>query len=483
VSTNLQYEIRYVLLMGNPIENGGGVTVLRGGTVVSEGNQRVADVLIEGESIAAVGADLQAPRAATEVDASGCYVLPGLIDNHTHLSMPFMGMQSSDDYDTGTRAAAAGGVTCLVDFAIQREPDQLRSALSEWQGRAAGAAHVDYGFHVAITDVNAATLDDMAAVAEAGVASFKLFMAYKGELMTRDDALYATMERARDLGALTMVHAENGDIVDLLVKRALAAGDAAPIHHALTRPEWVEAEATGRAARIAEAAGAPLFVVHVTCEAAAGEVEAAQRRGAEVSGETCVQYLVNSIEDLKRPGVEGCRYICSPPLRDAANQAPLWDYVKRGTLESVSTDHCPFTDEQKARGLADFSLVPNGLPVIQHRLAKLWDEGVRSGRLTVAELVARTSTTIARRFGLERKGELAPGFDADVVVFDDAAPRDYGTANSFMNVDYDLYEGETAQGSVRYTYSRGTPVYDRGTIRTAPGHGRYVSRLRHSPTR
>ena len=449
--------------------------LITGGTVVGADGEYSADVLISGEQIRAVGA-VQAPEGTTVVDVSGCLLLPGLIDNHTHLSMPFMGMQSADDYDTGTRAAAAGGVTCLVDFAIQRDPDELRSALTEWQGRAEGAAHVDYGFHMAITNANEATLDEMAAISEAGVCSFKLFMAYKGELMTRDDDMLACLERARDLDALTMVHAENGDVVDLLVKRALAAGDTSAIHHALTRPEFVEAEATSRAARLAEHAGAPLFVVHVTCEAAALEVEAAQQRGAPVSGETCMQYLVNTIDDLRKPGVEGCRYICSPPLRDAANHAPLWEFVRRGVLESVSTDHCPFTDEQKARGLDDFSLVPNGLPAIQHRLAKLWDDGVVTGLITPAQLVDRTSTTIARRFGLHAKGSITPGKDADVVVFDPSAPRAYGVANSLMAVDYDLYEGETASGSVRHTFSRGTLVYDRGEIRTAPGHGRYVAR-------
>ena len=450
-------------------------TVLQGGRVVTADGEYDADVLIAGERIAAVGS-IDAPGGANVVDVSGCLVLPGLVDNHTHLSMPFMGMWSSDDYDTGTQAAAAGGVTCIVDFAIQREPDQLRSALEEWQERAAGAAHVDYGFHMAITNANEPTIDDMQAIVEAGVSSFKLFMAYKGELMTRDDAMTAVLERARDLDALTMVHAENGDVVDLLVKRALARGDTAAVDHALTRPEFVEAEATSRAARLAEYAGASLFVVHVTCAAAAAEIEAAQQRGVAASAETCTQYLVNTIDDLRRPGPDGRRYICSPPLRDASNHEPLWAYLRRGVLESVSTDHCPFNDEQKGRGAENFSLVPNGLPAIQHRLSKLWDEGVMAGRMTASELVDRTSTTIARRFGLTSKGAIAPGKDADVVVFDPAAPRPYGVATSFMNVDYDLYEGETASGSVRHTFSRGTLVYDRGQIRTAPGHGRFVSR-------
>jgi dihydropyrimidinase len=450
-------------------------TLLQGGLVVGADGEYEADVLIVGEKIAAVGS-VDAPADAAVVDVGGCRLLPGLIDNHTHLSMPFMGMWSSDDYDTGTQAAAAGGVTCLVDFAIQREPDELRSALADWQGRADGAAHVDYGFHMAITNANEPTLEDMQSMVDAGVSTFKLFMAYKGELMTRDDELTAAMDRARDLGAMIMVHAENGDVIDLLVKRALARGDTSAIHHALTRPEFVEAEATGRAARLAEYTGASLFVVHVTCAAAAAEIEAAQQRGAHVSAETCTQYLVNTIDDLRRPGVEGVRYICSPPLRDASNHEPLWDYVRRGVLESVSTDHCPFNYEQKSRGLDNFSLVPNGLPAIQHRLAKLWDEGVVTGRITPSQLVDRTSTAIARRFGLESKGAIAPGKDADIAVFDPSAPRAYGVANSFMNVDYDLYEGETASGSVRHTYCRGTLVYDRGEIRTAPGHGRFVRR-------
>ncbi len=450
-------------------------TLIANGTVVTAEGEFEGNVLIEGEKIAAVGR-IEAADGTAVVDATGCFVLPGLIDNHTHLSMPFMGMMSADDYDTGTQAAAAGGVTCLVDFAIQREPDNLHSALEQWSARADGAAHVDYGFHMAVTNASEPVLDEMAAMVDSGICSFKLFMAYKGELMARDDALAACMERARDLNALTMVHAENGDIVDLLVKRALANGDRSALHHALTRPEFVEAEATGRAARIAEHIGAPLFVVHVTCDAAASEIEAAQARGGEVSGETCVQYLINTIDDLERPGVEGCRYICSPPLRDARNHALLWQHIGRGVLESISTDHCPFNNEQKSRGLENFSLVPNGLALIQHRLAKLWDEGVRTGRITRSQLVDLTSTTIARRFGLHGKGAVAPGKDADLVVFDPDTPRPYGLETSLMNVDYDLYEGQTATASVRHTFCRGTLVYDRGEIKTERGHGRYVPR-------
>jgi dihydropyrimidinase len=450
-------------------------TLISNGTVVTADGEFEGDVLIDGEKIAAVGR-VTAPEGAEIVDATGCFALPGLIDNHTHLSMPFMGTMSIDDYNTGTQAAAAGGVTCLVDFAIQQHPDELQSTLDEWRGRADGAAHVDYGFHMAITNASEPVIDEMAAMSEAGICSFKLFMAYKGALMVRDDELAACMERARELNALTMVHAENGDIIDLLVKRALARGDTSAIHHALTRPEWVEAEATDRAARIAEQTGAPLFVVHVTCGAAAAEIDAAQQRGAPVTGETCVQYLINGVDDLRRPGVEGCRYICSPPLRDTTNHELLWGYLRRGVLESISTDHCPFNDEQKSRGLNDFSLVPNGLAQIQHRLAKLWDEGVVPGRITRSQLVDLTSTTVANRFGLQDKGSLAPGKDADVVVLDPEAPRAYGKATSFMNVDYDLYEGETASSSVRHTFSRGTLVYDRGEIKTEPGHGRFVPR-------
>ena len=448
--------------------------LISGGTVVNATHASPADVLVEDEEIVAVGSlgDVDAER----IDASGCYVLPGLIDNHTHMAMPFGGTRSIDDYDTGTRAAAAGGTTCIVDFVIQQEPGGLRSSLEEWQDRAEGAAHVDYGFHVAITNADEGTFADMEPMVEEGVCSFKVFLAYKGVLMIDDDLFFRVLETTRDLGALTMVHCENGHAIDVLVERALGAGQTDPIHHAHTRPELLEAEATHRSVRLAELAGADVFIVHVTCGLAADEIAAGHERGVKVSGETCLQYLTNTIEDLERPDFEGARYVCSPPLRERHNQELLWLALERGVLESVSTDHCPFNSEQKALGRDDFSKIPNGLAMIQHRLVKLWDLGVEGGRITPSRLVDMTSTTIARRFGLARKGSIAPGFDADLVVFDPATPFEFSTRTSHMNVDYDLFEGESSTGSVRQTLCRGTLVYDRGEIVTQPGHGRFVPR-------
>jgi dihydropyrimidinase len=448
--------------------------LVQGGTVVTAADSSQADVLIDGEEIVAVGSlgDVDAEL----IDATGCYVLPGLIDNHTHLAMPFGGTVSIDDYDTGTRAAAAGGTTCIVDFVIQQHPDGLRSSLEEWQERASGAAHVDYGFHMAITQADEGTLADMEAMVDEGVCTFKVFLAYKGTIMITDDLFFEVLGRTRDLGALTMVHCENGWAIDVLVQQALAAGRTDPIHHARTRPEELEAEATGRSVRFAELTNASVYIVHVTCGLAADEIAAGQARGVNVSGETCLQYLTNTVQDLERPDFEGARYVCSPPLREARNHDLLWTALKRGVLESVSTDHCPFNDEQKALGRDDFSKIPNGLAMIQHRLVKLWDTGVETGRITPSELVDLTSTAIARRFGLSRKGSIAPGMDADLVVFDPATPFEFSTSTSHMNVDYDLFAGESSAGSVRHTFCRGALVYDRGEIRSEPGHGRFVPR-------
>ena len=453
--------------------------LIRGGTVVNASHETKADVLVEGEEVVAVGA--LGEVEAEVVDASGCFVLPGLIDNHTHMAMPFGGTRSIDDYDTGTRAAAAGGTTCIVDFVIQQEAGGLRSSLDEWHERAAGAAHVDYGFHMAITQADEGTFADMEPMVEDGICTFKVFLAYKGQLMVTDDLFMRVLEHTRDLGALTMVHAENGWAIDVLVQRALAAGQTDPIHHAHTRPEALEAEATGRAVRFAELTGAGVYIVHVTCGLAADEIATGQARGVAVSGETCLQYLTNTVEDLARPDFEGARYVCSPPLREKHNQELLWTALRRGVLESVSTDHCPFNSEQKALGRDDFSKIPNGLAMIQHRLVKLWELGVEVGRITPSELVDLTSTAIARRFGLARKGAIAPGMDADLVIFDPSTPFEFSTSSSHMNVDYDLFEGERSTGSVRQTLCRGTVVYDRGEILTKQGHGRFVPRSLVAP--
>jgi dihydropyrimidinase len=454
--------------------------IIRGGTVVTAVDTVVADVLIEGEKIAGVG--IFEGVDAEVLDATGCFVLPGAIDNHTHLSMPFGGTTTADDYDSGTQAAAAGGTTCVVDFALQMEAGGLRSSLEAWMGRAEGAAHVDYGFHMAITKADAGTFADMPAMVEAGVSTFKVFMAYPGVLMVTDDLFLAVLEQSRESGGLVMVHAENGFAIDHLVKQALAAGQTEPIHHALTRPEEFEAEATGRAIRLAEFVGVPVYIVHVSCKRAVDEVIAARARGVPVFGETCIQYLFASIEDLRRPGFEGARYVCSPPLREAFNQPYMWDALRFDHLQSISTDHCPFTDEQKRLGLGDFSKIPNGLAAIQHRLPLLWEHGVKTGRMSPNRFVEVTSTAIAKIFGLyPHKGTIAPGADADIVVFDPAREHVFSTATSLMNVDYDLWEGQSVAGSPRQTLSRGTLVWDDGQILTRPGHGRYIKRSTFDP--
>ncbi|MCX6410758.1 MAG: dihydropyrimidinase [Actinobacteria bacterium] len=423
--------------------------VIRGGTVVTATDTTKADVLIDGETIAAVGTFDNVD--AEVIDASGCYVLPGLIDNHTHMSMPFGGTTSADDYDTGTQAAAAGGVTAIVDFGLQMEPDTQ-------------------------------TFKDMQAMVDQGVSSFKVFLAYKGALMVTDDLFMQALERSNEVGGIVQVHAENGWVIDHLVTQALGKGQTTPIYHALTRPESVEAEATGRAIRIAEMVDAPVYIVHVSCEAAAQEIINARARGVHAYGETCIQYLFLDIEDLNRPAPEGARYVCSPPLRDASNQDFMWDALNFGHLQSISTDHCPFNDEQKGLGKDDFSKIPNGLSAVQHRLALMWEHGVKTGRMSPSKLVDVTSTAIAKQFGMHpKKGTIAAGADADLVIFDPNREHVFSTATAFSNVGYDLFDGRKTSGSARQTLSRGTVVFDNGKILTKPGHGRFIKRGSFNP--
>jgi dihydropyrimidinase len=428
-------------------------TLVQGGELVTAGGVRRADVLIDGETIAAIGTGLDAAGAEV-VDASGCVVLPGLVDNHTHMAMPTTGTVTCDDFDSGTRAALAGGTTTIVDFALQTGGSLLRG-LETWHEKAAGRAHCDYGFHLAISDANGQAVAEMGRAVEEGVSTFKVFMAFKGAFMVDDEQLLRVLRRTGETGGMLQVHAENGDAIELYVQEALAAGNTAPRFHSLTRPAEAEAEATGRAIRLAAWARRPLFVVHVSCEGAVREVQAARDRGEPVFAETCVQYLTLTAEELERPGYDAAQFVCSPPLRTEHDQEVLFGALRQGALESVSTDPCPFTLEQKA----------------------LHDRAIRTGRMTWPELVALTSTNPARRFGLApRKGELAPGADGDVVVFDPAVERTISAATHVSASDYDCYEGWTVRGAPRTVLSRGEVVVRDGEVVSSPGRGRYLKR-------
>ena len=451
-------------------------TLIRGGTVVTSAGAFGADVLVEGETIVQLGTRLDV--AVDEVrDARGCFVLPGLVDNHTHLAMPTMGTVTCDDFDSGTAAAAAGGTTCIVDFALQTD-GSLLAGLDAWKAKAAGRAHIDYGFHLVLTDVSDAALAELDQAVAAGVTTFKVFMAFKGAFMVDDEQLLRALRRTSEIGGLLLVHAENGDAIDLDVREALAAGQTEPRHHALTRPPETEAEATSRAIRLAGWAQCPIFIVHVTCEGAVGEVQRARDAGHPVYGETCVQYLLLTQDELERPGFEGAKYVCSPPLRSRHDQDVLWAALRQGALQGVSTDHCPFHYRgQKELGRGDFSKIPNGLPTIEHRLTLLYDRGVRAGRLTLPELVERTATAPARIFGLApRKGTIAPGADADLVIFDPDLEVTISAATHRMAADYDPFEGLVCRGAARTVLARGEVVYDDGQVVSHPGRGRYVPR-------
>lgn len=449
-------------------------TLVKGGTVVGSDGTFVGDVLIDGERVLQVGTAIDAPVDRT-IDATGCLVLPGLVDNHTHLSMPTSGTVTCDDFDSGTAAAVAGGTTCIVDFAIQTD-GSLMKGLETWQEKAAGRAHIDYGFHLAVTDASDAAIEEMQQAVDAGVSTFKIFMAFKGAFMVDDDQMLRVLRRTGETGGMLLVHAENGDAIDVFVRDALAAGDTAPRFHATTRPADLETEATARAIRLARWAGRPLFVVHVTCAGAVDEVQRARDRGEPVFGETCVQYLLLTEDELARPGFEGAQFVCSPPLRTVADQDVLWSALHQGALQGTSSDHCPFTLEQKRMGLDDFSKMPNGMPTIEHRLSLMYEHGVRTGRISLPELVETTSTGPARVFGLERKGRIVPGADADLVIFDPERELRISAETHYMASDYDPFEGWVCRGAVRTVLSRGETVVEDGRVISSPGRGRYVPR-------
>ena len=454
--------------------------LIKGGRVITAADDYVGDVFIENERISLIGEslDLEADRV---IDASGKYVLPGGIDPNTHLDMPFGGTVTIDDVESGQTAAAFGGTTCHVDFVIQPQGASFADALDEWRAKANGKQVIDMGYHMAITDLDeGGSLEELASLPEQGVTSYKLFMAYKGALMVDDETLFRSMQVAADSGALVMVHAENGDAIDVLVKEALAEGHTEPHWHALTRPPETEGEATNRAIQLARVAGAPLYVVHVSCREAVEPIALAREKGWDIHGETCTQYFFVDYTFLERPNFEGAKYVYTPPPRDKANQDVLWNAVRTDILSAISTDHCAFKwDGQKTLGRDDFSKIPNGGPGLENRLHMIHEFGVRAGRISLNRMVELLSTNPAKLFGLyPRKGTIAVGSDADIVVFDPERKLTISAANHHSKIDYNLYEGTEVTGSPEVVLLRGQVLVENDELVASPGVGQFVARAK-----
>ena len=453
--------------------------LIQHGTVVNANATMKADVLIEGAVIKETRAGIPPSAAETVVDATGLLLLPGGIDAHTHLDMPFGGTNSADDFLTGTRAAAIGGTTTIVDFAIQARGTKMRTALDTWWKKAEGKACIDYGLHMIVTDLPDAGLEDMDDLVREGVASFKLFMAYPNVLMVDDATIFKAMRQTAKNGALICMHAENGSVIDVIVQQALAEGKTAPIYHALTRPTVAEAEAVHRAIAMAEMAGVPVYIVHLSSEDALNQVREARDRGLPAFAETCPQYLLLSLEDnMVDKGWEGAKYVFTPPLREKRNQPKLWEGLRQDNLQVVSTDHCPFClEDQKALGKDDFTKIPNGGPGIENRLQLLHHHGVGSGNMTLNRFVELVSTAPARIFGMyPKKGVLASGSDADIVLWDPDASHTISAATHHMRVDYSMFEGFEVRGNAQDVYSRGELIVSKGQFIGKPGRGEYLRR-------
>jgi dihydropyrimidinase len=452
-------------------------TLIKNGTVVSATGAAPADVLIEDEKITAVLAPGSAANANKTIDATGKYVLPGGIDVHTHMEMPFGGTFSADTFETGTKAAAYGGTTTIIDFAVQAKGTGLLATLDKWHAKADGNCDIDYGFHMIVSDVNETTLKEMDACIDAGVNSFKMFMAYPGVFYATDGEILLAMQKAASNGGTIMMHAENGIAIDQLVAQAVAQGNTDPVYHGLTRPPELEGEATSRAITLAKVANCPLYIVHLSARHALEAVAAARDTGQNVFAETCPQYLYLSIDDLARADFEGAKYVASPPLRPREHQDSLWAGLRTNDLSVVSTDHCPFCfKDQKELGRGDFSKIPNGMPGVEHRM-DLLHQGVVNKELTVQRWVEVASTTPARMFGLyPRKGVIAAGADADIVIYDPAAKQTLSAKTHHMNVDYSAYEGLGITGKVVTTLVRGKAVIENGNYVGDKGHGKFLAR-------
>ena len=454
-------------------------TLVKNGTVVTSADRYDADIYIDKGKITLIGQGLNVP-ADTVVDASGKLVMPGGIDVHTHLDMPFGGTTSADDFESGTIAAAHGGTTTVVDFAIQNFGEGLFPAFEGWSNKAEGRSVIDYAFHMIVRELTDQVSGDMDKLTKhEGVTSFKLFMAYPGVFQVDDATIFRALLKTKENGGLVCMHAENGGVIDTLVKDALRKGQTAPKYHALTRPTRAEGEATGRAIALAEMADVPIYIVHLSCSDALEKVKQARDMGLPAYAETCPQYLFPSYEDYERPGFEGAKFVMSPPLREKWNQAALWKGLAKNDLQVVSTDHCPFCmnePPQKQLGKDDFSKIPNGAPGIETRLMLLW-EGVRAGFIDVHKFVEITSTNPARMFGLwPRKGTVAVGSDGDLVIWDPEREVTLATKTLHMRVDYNPYEGRKVKGAPSAVLSRGDVIVDHGEFKGRPGRGQFVKR-------
>ncbi|SHM63033.1 dihydropyrimidinase [Roseibium suaedae] len=449
--------------------------VIKGGTVVTADLTYAADVKIENGTIIEIGPNLSGDET---LDATGCYILPGGIDPHTHLEMPFMGTYSADNFDSGTRAALAGGTTMVVDFALPSPNQSLLEALQMWDNKSS-MAHCDYSFHMAITWWGEQVFNEMETVVrEKGINTFKHFMAYKGALMVQDDEMFASFQRCAELGAMPMVHAENGDVVADLSAKLLAEGNNGPEAHAYSRPTQVEGEATNRAIMIADMAGVPLYVVHTSCEEAHEAIRRARQAGKRVYGEPLIQHLtLDDSEYMNKDWDHAARRVMSPPFRNKQHQDSLWAGLASGSLQVVATDHCAFTTDQKRYGAGDFTKIPNGTGGLEDRMPMLWTYGVNTGRLTMNEFVAVTSTNIAKIMNVyPKKGAVLVGADADLVVWDPEKTKTISASSQQSAIDYNVFEGKTVKGLPRFTLTRGRVALVDGEIKPAQGHGKFVKR-------
>ncbi|GAF14094.1 LOW QUALITY PROTEIN: dihydropyrimidinase [Bacillus sp. JCM 19045] len=459
--------------------------LIENGTIVTASETFQADLFLENGKITGIGQSQTFGPVDETIDAAGCYVFPGGVDPHTHLDMPFGGTVTKDNFESGTIGAAFGGTTTIIDFCLTEKGKPLQQAIQTWHDKSTGKAAIDYSFHLMIGEMTEAVLNELPSViTNEGITSFKVFMAYKNVFQADDATLFETLIKAKELGALVMVHAENGDVIDYLTKQALAKGQTDPIYHALTRPVEAEGEATGRACKLTALAGSQLYVVHVTCAEAVNQIEEARKQGADIWGETCPQYLVLDEDALRKPNFEGAKYVWSPLLRPKEHQAALWNALKTGALQTIGSDQCSFDfDGQKSLGKDDFTKIPNGGPIVEDRMSILYSEGVEKGRISLNQFVDLTSTRAAKLFGMyPKKGTISVGADADLVVFDPSVERTLSAKTHHLAVDYNAFEGMNVKGLPRTVLSRGQVIIKDGMYVGSPGDGSFIKRSTYGNT-